>query len=388
MLITLYLICISLILFSYVGYPLSLIILRIAHKRIYKPYTTTEDLPTIDIIISVRNESTVIEKKIHSLFHTSYPIEKITVTVISDASTDETDEILQQLVKNYPSLYIHINKERKGKPENVNSLAQQSRSAVLVLTDANVFFEFDTLFNLIKPFADKRIGLCGAVIRNSIQTTKGIAEQEKSYIQLETKIKQLEGECFGSMIGPFGGCYALRRELFRPVPDNNPVDDFYIGMSVLALRKDAILVEDAICVEDVPDDIRQEIKRKRRIANGNFKNFIYFIHLLTPSHPYTAYAFFSHKIIRWFTPILYLLSLIPLTLLVINKQFVAIAILQLFLWFAVIIDLILIKRNIPTGPVRFITYFCQMNIALLLGFIDFLNGKKAHIWEPTQRSKS
>ncbi len=386
LLIVLYVICIALILFSYVAYPVSLIIIRIAYKRIYKPFTAPEDYPTIDVLISVRNEEKILEKKIHSVFNTTYPAHKLHLSIVSDASTDATDDILHHMKQQFQNITVFRNQERKGKPANINYLAQCSRAEVLVLTDANVLFEKDTLMQLIKPFADKRIGLCGAWIKNITTETQVIAGQEKSYVQLESRIKQLEGECFGSMIGPFGACYALRKNLYSAVPENNPVDDFYIGMSVLSAGKDAILVPDAICTEDVPDDISTEFKRKRRIANGNFRNLFYFKHLLTPAHPYTSYAFFSHKVLRWFTPLLYLLSLLMLSVLLTQKIFIGLALIQLLLIIAVVVDLQLINRNIHSGLLRYLTYFCQMNFALFLGFIDFLKGKQAHVWEPTKRN--
>lgn len=384
--ITLYIICIALILFSYIGYPISLLLIRITYRRIYKPYTSKEDMPVLDVLISVRNEALVLEKKIRSVYNTAYPMQKLRVSVVSDDSDDGTDDILHQLKQEFPSLTLYRNQERKGKPANINYLARCSKAELLVLTDANVFFEHDTLVHLVKPFADKRIGLCGAWIMNTHGHSTGIAVQERRYIQTESYIKQLEGECFGSMIGPFGGCYAIRKDLFQPVPERNPVDDFYIGMSVLRQGKDAVLVPEALCYEDVPDEMIIEFRRKRRMANGNYRNAIHFLSLLSPTHPYTAYAFFSHKILRWFTPHLYLLSLIFLALLLSQQLFIGLALAQLILAFAVAIDRMLIRQNIHSGPLRFITYFCEMNFALLMGFIDFLKGKHAHVWEPTKRT--
>jgi cellulose synthase/poly-beta-1,6-N-acetylglucosamine synthase-like glycosyltransferase len=360
--------------------------LRLAYKRIYKPYTNPADLPTIDIIMSVRNEAAVIEKKIHSVFNTSYPHHKITLSIISDASDDNSDTLIKNLSNQYHQIRFRRNETRCGKPSNINTLASLSSADILVFTDANVIFQEHTLFYLIRLFADKRIGLCGAQIKNEVADQLVIAGQEKRYIQIENYLKQWEGECLGSMIGPFGGCYAIRRSLFKPVPVDNAVDDFFIGMSVLAAGKDAVLAADAICIEDIPDNLQQEFNRKRRIANGNYRNLLYFKHLLSPAHPYIAYAFFSHKVIRWFTPHLYLISLLALCFLYSSTLFFILAILQLLLLLAVAIDLQLIRRNIYSGPLRYLTYFCQMNFALLVGFIDFLKGKKAHVWEPTQRT--
>ena len=38
---------------------------------------------------------------------------------------------------------------------------------------------------------------------------------------------------WGSMMGPFGGCFAMRMNLHSPVPKNFLVDDFYICMNII-----------------------------------------------------------------------------------------------------------------------------------------------------------
>ena len=249
-----------------------------------------------------------------------------------------------------------------------------------------MIFKQDTIHQLVKPFLDKRIGLVGGNILNRFAERGGIALHEKNYIGVENKIKLWEGSVFGKMIGPFGGCFMLRKELYTKVPDGFAVDDFFIGMNVLAQHKDAILSHQAVCLEDVSHDIEQEHKRKRRIANGNFQNLKVLLPKFLNPFSAAAFCFFSHKIIRWFGPVLMLVAFACNLLLLGNNLYNVLLFLQLFglAWTAV--DSTLLKRGIGSGALRYITYFCRMNAALLEGMFDFIKGKKAHVWEPTKRN--
>src|SRR6185437_15691809 len=158
------------------------------------------------------------------------------------------------------------------KSEIINDLYRQSSSAIIVSTDANVFFEEDTLYHLIKHYKEETIGLVGGNILNPEFKKTGISFQEKKYLERENRIKYLEGISMGAMIGAFGGCYSIRRNLFVAVPLNWLVDDFYIGMQVLRQGKKTINELSAICTEDVSNKIMEEFRRKVRISAGNFQN--------------------------------------------------------------------------------------------------------------------
>jgi cellulose synthase/poly-beta-1,6-N-acetylglucosamine synthase-like glycosyltransferase len=153
---------------------------------------------------------------------------------------------------------------------------------VLILTDANVYFEPDTIFELTKHYKNPAIGLVGALILNTNVKKTGISYQEKTYLSLENKIKFAEGVLGGAMIGAFGGAFSIRRDVYKPVPPKFIVDDFYITMQVLAQGKQAILEPSAVVYEDVANVPAEEFRRKVRISTGNFQNLREFRGLLIP----------------------------------------------------------------------------------------------------------
>jgi cellulose synthase/poly-beta-1,6-N-acetylglucosamine synthase-like glycosyltransferase len=349
-------------------------------------YSAADDLPAISILLAAYNEESVIAEKIESTFRTTYPLDKIEFIIGSDASTDSTNTIVRRYCEKYPQLQLVEFPGRSGKVSIINQLARQATGEILVLTDANVFFKEETLYQLVKHYKNPAIGLTGGNILNEVDKTDGIARQEKTYITRENRIKYEEGLVWGTMIGVFGGCYSIRRNLFSPVPDGFTVDDFFITMQVLQKGSQTILEPQAVAYEDVSNHIREEFRRKVRISIGNFQNLDYFANLLWPPFTGLAFAFFSHKILRWLGPFFIALAFVSALILAGQTLFYKIMFVgQLAVLLMPAIDWLLKKIQINIPLLRFVSHFYVMNLALLTGFFNYVKGVKTNVWKPTQR---
>jgi cellulose synthase/poly-beta-1,6-N-acetylglucosamine synthase-like glycosyltransferase len=377
-----------LVVFSYALYPLILQILAAGKKPNSMVYEE-KDLPPVSVIIAAFNEESVIAEKLLSVLASKYPPEKLEILVGSDASTDRTIPIVREFAQKHNFIRYFDFTERRGKPSVVNDLASHAKGEILVLTDANVMFSPGTLFHLVKHFKNPAIGLVDSQMVNMGMKKEGISYQEKAYISREVQIKQMESLIWGTMMGPFGGCYAIRHEDYSPVPPHSLVDDFYINMKVLENGKRAVNELQAIVYEDVSDNLRAEFRRKIRIATGNFQNLRRFGHLLWPPWSGTGFAFLSHKVIRWFGPVFLILALVANIPLAFQQNIYVITMLgQLLLMFGVpLIDLLLKKINIYIPLFRLILHFYSMNLALFIGFFRYLKGVKSGIWKPTPRNQ-
>ena len=186
-----------------------------------------DELPLVNIVIPVCNEEKVIAAKLNSIFKTTtYPKEKLRVFIGLDNCTDTTKDIIET---NYsiPEVKLIEFKERQGKPNVLNKIIAEEipvDDSILLLTDANVMFEPDTIFELVKYFKDPQIGLVDSMILSNLVINKN----ENDYWNYETEIKQNESVIYGIIPGPSGGCFAIRRNLFTEIPSNLLVDDFFI----------------------------------------------------------------------------------------------------------------------------------------------------------------
>ena len=359
------------------------------HKLVF----SDDELPHAIILMAAYNEEKVIAQKIESIVKSHYPIVKLQLWIGSDNSTDNTNTIIQSYAAMHSWIMFFPFYERNGKTGIINFLKdkvnelynrKEQESLVLILTDANVFFETNCISNLSRHFKNLSIGQVGANIMNSGIKQDGISFQETSYIQRENEIKFHEG-LFGKMQGAFGGCYAIRASLLPDVPSNFMMEDFYISMRVLEQRFNSIFEKEAVCYEDVSNEVAEEFKRKTRISTGNFQNLSVYWPLLF-RFDINAFFFFSHKVLRWITPLLMLICLLTSLLLIDLTLFKWLLIIQLLLFTFPLIDLLLKRINIHLKWFRLIGYFYTMNLALIYGFYKFIKGVKTSAWTPTKRN--
>jgi len=380
---------------TYVIYPM---MLRWRGRKLSMRYSTPEpaEWPRISILMAAYNEESVLAEKLHNLHHLDYPPEKLHIYVGSDGSSDQTNSILETFPKGFVGFYPQIYTQRRGKPSVLNDLAKAAteqhaagQDHLFLITDANVLLEQDTLSKLARHFQDPEMVLVDTHMVNTGQREQGISKSETLYISGEVRTKYYEGALWGSMIGPFGGCYLLRSDRFQPIPPNSLVDDFYLAMHALQKGGKAINDLEAVCQEAVSHEMQVEFKRKARISAGNFQNLVRFRSLwFPPFGKKLRYAFFSHKVLRWFGPFFLLAIFVCSLILAIsgNDWFAYLVILQLAGYLVVpLMDRILQWAGVHVFWMRNIRYFIRMNWALFMGFFKYLGGIQGGAWEPTKR---
>jgi glycosyltransferase involved in cell wall biosynthesis len=387
-----------LMLHSYIIYP-RLLGWWFSKSKEKAVYNELKEQYEVSIIMSVFNEVLVIEKKIQSILEQEVFNGNWKLYIGSDASTDGTNEILSRYAALYPQqIQIFYFEGRQGKPRIINQIFDQifgnqsiGENQILILTDANVYFSKQLISEILKPFQDAQIGAVDSYIKHPLRSGRGISHDESQYIDSEVQLKHWEGALWGTMIGPLGGCYAIRAQFYEPVPPGFVVDDFFIVMHVLLKGSKAVNRLSAVCYEDVSEELSVEFGRKSRIGKGNFKNLVYFRSLLLPQKGALAFCFWSHKVVRWVGPFLILGMMSVIFLLYLNQNnnllHQILFTTMLIVVFGVplthyILDYFRIRNKI----LRKLTYFLAMNVALFVGFVKFLKKDDQNIWKPTKRN--
>lgn len=376
-------ISVFLILHTYVLYPFLVFILGIFSGRKHFPSSVKEYSPTVSVLMAAHNEEHVIREKIEALYSSDYPLE---VIVGSDASGDNTDKILDELKQKFTDLKILRLSERHGKPAIINLLSEIATGEILIITDANVIPERDTVRKIIRSFADDDIGLTDSRLVSRSPKKDGISVPEIVYINIESRLKHTEGLLWGTMMGPFGGFYAIRKSSYEPNSGNILADDFRICMNVIGKGQKAVSDSEALVFEDVSNNLKEEFRRKVRISAGNFQNLKKFFWLILRPFSVWSFCFISHKVIRWITPFLWLTMLTMNIMLASDSIFYfSLLILQVIFIILPAFDILLKKFNIHLVPLRFFTHLFFMNMALFVGFIRYFRGINSGVWTPTKR---
>ena len=360
---------------SYLLYPA--LLLRAAARRcrgIPAPAPVAE-WPEVHVLMAVHNEETVLPQKLQSLTSLDYP-GQLSVHIVSDRSTDGTDRLLRGFAG--PGRYITFNDRRRGKPASINRLAVGlPRSGVFVFTDASVILRADTVRELVRPLAaDGRLGVTDAVMLHTGVPEAGVGRLEDAYIRREVALKRAASCLYAALPGPFGGCWALRAAAFRPVPDTFLVDDFYLCLAAYEQGYGGTTAGEAYAEEGVGLRLRDEFRRKRRIGAGNWQNLVRFRGLWwPPGRDARAYVLFSHKILRWLSPYLLLVGAL--------SGLAVIACLSNYRTAAAFLGIGLVACGLHPA----LRYFTAMNVALLIGGVDYLTGIKSNVWQPSHRNQ-
>lgn len=383
-------ILIFLIVYTYFIYPVLVSVLA-TDKQAFIP-DKLPFRPKVYILIAAYNEEKIIGKKLETLVQ-FVDLENVKVLIGSDGSTDATHQIVESFSQKYHNISLLNEEGRNGKARMLNRLfaevkkeATDLSNTILILTDANVLFSESTISQLILPFSNAEIAQVGANVVNYGMKTEGISGQEKFYIQSETKLKVNEGKAFGCMMAAFGACYALRASYMPLIPANQLMEDFFISIDTLRQGGKSILNEKSICYEDLPLELEQEYKRKKRISAGNFQNLAYFWKPLLNPFSKLGFVFISHKLLRWLTPLFGLLiALFSLFLYTYHGLFKGIVYLTLAIVLLALLDRFASKLKIHFLPLRYLSYFFFMNMAIFQGFFVYLKGIRNSAWQPTKR---
>ena len=350
-------------------------------------YSAITEWPMVTIVFSVFNEEKVIKRKLESILNSDYPHEKIQVLIGSDNSTDLTNEIIETFIPENSAITLIKKNTRNGKLKIINELIDLTQTEHLIFTDANVFFEPHTVKVLIYNLLAKEAKMVCGNIHKFSPKNQGISGQEIFYMNFENQLKYHESLKYGFCVGVEGGCYAIMRESFVKVPDGFLMDDFFITLDVISKKGKVLFEPEALCYEDVNDSPMIEFKRKIRISLGNFRNLKFYKHLLFPLYKGFGFAFFSHKVLRWFTPFALLLSFfISLGIAVYIPSFIVVSLCYSLLIIFPLVTIVMEKINFKIPVVNSLGHFILMNFGLMLGYFKFIFASSESAWEPPKRN--
>jgi poly-beta-1,6-N-acetyl-D-glucosamine synthase len=367
------------IFYTFAGYPLVIYLLgRFRSRKIAKSYIT----PSVSIVIACLNEEKNIAARIENLLESNYPGELFEIIVVSDGSTDDTVERVLPYRKDRVRVF-HYN-ERKGKPTALNLGIENATGAIIVFADARQSFEADVIKELVANFADPGVGaVSGAYLMSSNQGST-VGEGVGFYWKYEELIRKSEAR-FRSVIGATGAIYAIRRNLWAPVPPETLLDDVYTPMRI-AMQGYRVVFEGKALAHDVmAKSASREFSRKVRTLMGNYQLCQLMPRLMLPTNGLLL-QFFSHKLMRLAAPIFMVLLLVTNMLLATRTDFTAEAFFyqvvftgQLSFYLSVLFGWLLSKSNRKVRLFNVAYVFSVMNAAALVGLFYFLFSKR-NVW--------
>jgi len=381
-------ISIFLIIYTFVGYGFVLYFL-VKIKRIFKkPFVFKTDviLPTVTVLIAAYNEEDIIEDKVENTLLLNYPKDKVQVIFITDGSSDSTAE----KIAGFDEVTLLHQDIRAGKMAAIKRAIPSIEGEITVFTDANTFLNKDALLELVKHYQNPRVGAVAGEKRIMVEETADASSAgEGFYWKYESKLKKWDYELY-SNVGAAGELFSIRTSLYQPVESDTIIDDHMIAMRIAEKGYIIAYEPEAYAMETASADVKEELKRKIRIAAGGIQSILRLRKAANPFHnPVFTFQYISHRVLRWtITPFLLFLVFILNGFLAIETPgtfYKIFFMLQVAFYGLSLVGLYFESRNIRVKALFIPYYFCVMNYAVLAGIIRYYKKNQSAAWEKSKR---
>ena len=283
-----------LVIYPYLVYPAGMALAGLVLRRDVRRASIE---PLVTVLIPAYNEVGSISETLAHLLRQNYPRERLQILVVSDASSDGTDEI----VKGFADQGVELLRQegRGGKALALNAGARRALGEILIFCDANARFEPDAVRNLVNDFADPTIGY--ATGRLSLASSSGSASGGgiSAYVSYENMVRAAETRV-ASIIGVNGGIDAMRASLYSDV-SGDLISDFVLPLRVIDAGYRVVYEPGARSTEIANSLMESEFRMRVRVALRALQGLMHMRRLLNPlRHPLTSFCLISHKLLRYF----------------------------------------------------------------------------------------
>jgi cellulose synthase/poly-beta-1,6-N-acetylglucosamine synthase-like glycosyltransferase len=382
-----------LLFYTYVGYALVLfVVVRI--KKIFFPLKTelkADYEPDVCLFVTAFNEKDYIHQKVENSFHLDYPKNKIQYVWVTDGSDDGTPDLLNK----YENLEVYHQPERRGKMHAMNRGMHFVKAPIVIFSDTNTLLNKNAIREIVAQFSNPNVGCVAGEKRIIEKEAEGAAAAgEGLYWKFESWVKKMDAQ-LNSAVGAVGELFAVRRQLFEEVEIDTVLDDFIISLRIAQKGYKIAYTPNAYAEETASLNVKEELKRKIRIAAGGIQSLSRLSGLLNPfKYGVLSWQFISHKALRWtLAPAsLFLLFFVNGWIVWQNNSFTDSGFYTFFFWFQILCYLLAAvgwffeNRKIRFKLLFVPYYFVSINYAAIRGILRFFRKKQSASWEKSKRA--
>jgi biofilm PGA synthesis N-glycosyltransferase PgaC len=386
--IAIFWISIFLIVYTFVGYGFFLFVLVKIKGLFVKPFKFKDEypLPTVTVMVAAYNEEDIIEEKVENTLGLNYPKDKIQLIFITDGSSDRTEEI----ISGFNEVTLLHEDTRSGKMAAIKRAIPYITGEITVFTDANTFLNKEAINELVKHYQNPKVGAVAGEKRILVEESADASSAgEGFYWKYESKLKKWDYELY-SNVGAAGELFSIRTALYQPVESDTIIDDHMIAMRIAEKGSIIAYEPEAYAMETASADVKEELKRKIRIAAGGIQSILRLKKAANPFHnPVFTFQYISHRVLRWtITPFLLFVALILNGIIAVQTGsafYMTLFILQVVFYLLSLVGFYFEQRNIRVKALFIPYYFCVMNYAVLAGMLRYYRKNQSAAWEKSKR---
>lgn len=378
-----------LIFYTYLGYGVVLFLLVKIKELFWKRCESklADSLPEVTLFITAYNEEKIVEQKMKNCKALSYPSELLKIVWVTDGSNDKTMELLNK----YPDVKVLHRPGRSGKTSAMNRGMTFVESPIVVFTDANTMLNREAILEIIKEFTDPIVGCVAGEKRVLSKEMDSATAGEGIYWKYESMLKALDYRLY-SAVGAAGELFAVRKVLFEPMPTDTLLDDFILSLKIAQKGYKIAYCNKAFAMESASLNMKEEEKRKVRIAAGGLQSIWRLRSLFNIfRYGWLSFQFVSHRVLRWTLTPLLLFLLIPINGILAfqgDPVYIGLFILQGLFYLMAITGFQLEKKKVRNKLLFVPYYFVFMNINVMQGFVYILKNKGSGTWKKAKRAEN
>lgn len=375
------------IFYTYLGYGMLLYSMVKVKELFIKPVMPVlpSPLPEVTLFIAAFNEEDIVASKMENCHALDYPADKLKIVWVTDGSNDQTNELLKQ----YPEVTTLFHPERRGKTAALNRGIQYVKTPYVIFTDANTMLNKEAIREIVRQFSNPKVGCVAGEKRVETATAQGATAGEGIYWKYESTLKALDYRLY-SAVGAAGELFAVKTELFEQMPSDTLLDDFILSLRIAQKGYKIAYCKEAYATETASLNMKEEEKRKIRIAAGGLQS-VWRLRSLFNIFRYKtlSFQFVSHRVLRWTITPVFLFLLIPLNIILALKGdivYIFLLILQAAFYLMAYAGYRMEQKNIRNKLLFIPYYFSFMNINVIRGIFYLAGNKGNGAWEKAKRS--
>ncbi len=367
----------GIVFYTYLGYGIVLFVL-LQIKRIFKKkkqiQLSDDELPEVTLLVAAYKNTLSL----------NYPQHKLHQMWCTDGSDDQTPNILA----NYTDIEVLHKPERAGKIAAMNRAVKYVKTPIVIFSDANTLLGKESIRKIAEMFHDPKTGCVSGEKRIfNAESEAASAAGEGLYWKYESTLKRWDAELY-SAVGAAGELFAIRTALFNEVEPDTLLDDFIISLRVAMQGYKIDYDPEAYAIETASANVKEELKRKIRIAAGGIQSVVRLYPLLNIfRYGLLSFQYISHRVLRWtITPLALLFLLLTNIILAPNSEFYLVFLsLQLIFYIAAILGWVLENKKLKVKLLFVPYYFFIMNYAVFMGFGRYIKKTQSVNWERAKR---
>src|SRR6267142_1525590 len=365
--------------FVYVGYTLLLAILA-AFSRRHKP--GPGKTPTISVLIAAYNEQASIARKIEQTLALDYPPDKMEILVLSDCSTDSTDEIVNSIMDRRVRLLRMP--ERKGKTHAQNQGALNAGGDILIFSDATTTYHPQALRYLVCNYENPRVGaVSGRYQYFDPEQKSPTGLGSIAFWNYENLIKTLQSRIH-TITGCCGCIYSVRRTLYTPLAAD-VISDLVQPLWVIQQGYRVIFEDRALAYEETSQSTSEEFSMRVRVVTRGIRGVLSLRNLLKPwKYPWVSFQLFVHKMLRWLMPFFLIILFVSNLVLSRSPGYRLFLMLQSAFYACALLSILFpLHRRWKVAGIPL--YFCTLNLAAMLSVLEIIRGRRYIVWETVRK---